>query len=130
MRPRAGAERFRRGLQILTPSGKGSRFRETGPYGTQVLAGPARCNLKGNHGGPLHRDLSLSLLASTAPMARPDGEMLMPLDSAPQGLLNDLRIAVEQRQQDVGRSLRRAAALLPIADRTHRHPNAAGELRL
>jgi hypothetical protein len=36
-------------------------------------------------------------------------------------------IPVEQSQQDAGRSLRCAAALLPIADRADRHANAAGE---
>jgi hypothetical protein len=45
-------------------------------------------------------------------MAKPGYEHFAgPLGSAPQGLLNNPRIAVEKRQQDPGRLLQRAAAL-------------------
>jgi hypothetical protein len=47
--------------------------------------------------------------------------------SGSQGFFDDPRIPVEQCQQDPGWPLRRTAALLPVAERTHLHSNAAGE---
>jgi hypothetical protein len=113
---------------------------ETGAGGTSALC--PRPLLLGQGGQPKTKTRirpstsnGLRRGSTYSQVVRPTGSMLSShptaaLASIRQGLFNDPRIAVHQRQQHPSRSRRRAMALFPVAEGCHRNADTARKGRL